>query len=607
METQRLFNETLEFHPQQAVDNFVLLEKIGQGAFGQVFKAQQDELNREVCLKFLNPDDFEDAEAKQRFKREGMILARLDHPNITSFYQFGVYNGVFPYFATELLKGKTLRHLLNEQVRMPWRQVLTQSLQIASALEYAHAKGIIHRDIKPENLFVLENRSVKVLDFGLSKIIGQAKTLAGTLTATGMLMGSPRYMSPEQCAGRNDLDQRSDIYSLACVMYECLAGQPPFDGDSGLALIYKHLNEDVPPLPSEVSCAIPEGVQWVIAKCLLKDPDKRYQSMTELQGDLQLLLQGELPEMARPPKLARKKVTVSPTVIAGVTIVLLAAVGFVAINRENTKNSADALIKKAEKVTDSQKQISLRLKIDAVADFSKIHGEKSQTDYFNDFLSYIRMDLDSTPPNLADAERRLTGLLTICQRGEQRKDKKWTERAIVLRTLLAKVHWMSGRTELAEKEFEELLANIAPSRLSLDILCERSRFWIAMHNWDKLYDDFSTLNDTNTALFTTFSFSDINFDSQIVLTDPDGPQRVEVVCKLASLIENAKLASDEEKLKVIRILNFLQDSLGYSLKSSTSVDISRHVMKLINEVGESKVSPDQLALAKVLARKYAGR
>lgn len=608
METQRLFNESVEFQPQQAVDNFVLLEKIGQGAFGQVFKARQNDLEREVCLKFLNPNDFEDEEAKQRFKREGMILSRLDHPNITSFYQFGVFNGIFPYFATELLNGKTLRHLLTEQGRLPWRQVLTHSLQIASALEYAHSRGIIHRDIKPENLFVLENKNVKVLDFGLSKIIGQAKTLAGTLTATGMLMGSPRYMSPEQCSGRNDLDQRSDVYSLACVMYECLAGQPPFDGDSGLGLIYKHMNEDAPPLPLEVTNALPVGIQWVLSKSLSKDPDNRYQSMAELLSDLTLLLQGELPEIARAPQASRRKLTVSPTVVGAVTVVLLAAVGLVALSREQSKSSAEALIKKTEKVSDSQKLISLRLKIDAVSDFSKIPGETRETDYWNDFLSYIRMDLSSTPPNFSDAERRLTGLLTICQQASDKSDKKkWTQRANVLRTLLAKVHWMSGRTDLAKKEFEDLLTNVEPSTLSLDILCERSRFWISQHQWDRLYEDLSTIKDTHTALFGSFSISDLDFDNQIVLTDPDGSQRVDVIGQIGSLIQRTKLNSDEERLNVIRALNFIEESFGYCLKRSTSAELTSYVSKLISEVGASKVPADQVSLAKSLARTYAGR
>lgn len=597
METQRLFTETVEFQAQQEVDNFVLLEKIGQGAFGQVFRALQNDLNRTVCLKFLNPNDFADEEAKQRFKREGMILARLDHPNITSFYQFGVFNGIFPYFATELLTGKTLRGVINEQGRMPWRQVLTHASQVASALEYAHSKGIVHRDIKPENLFVLDNRSVKVLDFGLSKIIGQAKTLAGTLTATGMLMGSPRYMSPEQCGGRNDLDQRSDVYSLACVMYECLAGQPPFDSDSGLALIYKHLNEDVPALPTEVTVSLPEGVQWVIFKCLSKDPDKRYQSMAELQSELQLLLQGELPELARAPKLPSKKFTVSPLVLAGASLILATVIGIVAINKEQTKSSAQAIIEKPKKLSDSQKLTSLRLKLDAVSDFSKIRDKKRQEDYFIDFLSYIRIDLKAVPPELEDAERRLNRMLAICKRIST--SKQGAQRLKIIRTLLAKVHWMSGRTELAKQEFDDLFASLEPSALSIDILFERSLFWISQHHWDELYNDLRTIHETHTALYSSVSISDLDFDNQIRLTDPEGPQRIEAFFGIVSQIVNTKLASDAERLQVIRILNYVGEYMGtYYLKKSTADESAKYVMKLISEVGESKVPADELAKAK---------
>ena len=602
LENQQLFAEQFDFQPHQKVDSFELLEKIGQGAFGQVFKARQSELNRILCLKFLNPRDFEDEEAKLRFKREGKILAKLDHPHITMFYGFGVFNGIFPYIATELLVGKTLRQVLNERGAMPWREVLNSTLQIADALAYAHSSGIVHRDLKPENLFVLNDGNVKVLDFGLSKITEQAKTLAGTLTATGMLMGSPKYMSPEQCAGSNQLDLRSDIYALACVIFECIGGQAPFDGDSGMAVIYKHLHEDAPELPKESSGPVPDGLKWVLAKCLQKDPDKRYQSMNDLKGDIQLLLKGESPELATPVrrKSNRKSIFASPYFIGSITIAVIGMFGFSAVRREQSKTAVDALVNKSPKISDSEKIEKLRSSLDQRQSLAAMKDSKSQRQYINDLVSVVvRGDLKSVPPNFDDALRRLNAALEVCQK---HKSKEWTQRAIILKTWLARVDWMSGRTDKAAKAYDALLQNLEPCELSMDILYERSLFWIAQHKWDNLHDDLKSIYDIHTTLYASVSLAALDIDTQVIALDPEGPDRPTLLANFVAAIRNEKLSSTEERLKVLDVLNYAHEIL-LDEKIPARRESVRYALQLIDEIGKDNVPAELKLKAYQIARR----
>lgn len=283
------------------VDNrYKVLEVIGTGAMATVYAAEDTRLGRKVALKILRPEQAQDATFRARFKREAEAVASLNNPAIVAVYDTGSYNPskdgeesssedstAIPYIVMEYVEGHTLRSILSRGGHLPVRDALGYSEQLLGALQYSHSMGIIHRDIKPANIMVLERTSediakgqpgqIKVMDFGISRAIEEA---GEALTKANVVMGSARYMSPEQVSGK-DVDARSDLYSAACVIYEMIAGRSPFDAESNVDLAAKHLS-DTPEPPSKFTpLEVPAGLDEVILKGLAKNPDERYQSAAE--------------------------------------------------------------------------------------------------------------------------------------------------------------------------------------------------------------------------------------------------------------------------------------------------------------------------------------
>ncbi len=283
------------------VDNrYKVLEVIGTGAMATVYAAEDTRLGRKVALKILRPEQAQDDTFRARFKREAEAVASLNNPAIVAVYDTGSYNPsqdgeessseegtAIPYIVMEYVEGHTLRSILSRGGHLPVRDALGYSEQLLSALQYSHSMGIIHRDIKPANIMVLERTSediakgqpgqIKVMDFGISRAIEEA---GEALTKANVVMGSARYMSPEQVSGK-DVDARSDLYSAACVIYEMIAGRSPFDAESNVDLAAKHLS-DAPEPPSKFTpLEVPAGLDAVILKGLAKNPDERYQSAAE--------------------------------------------------------------------------------------------------------------------------------------------------------------------------------------------------------------------------------------------------------------------------------------------------------------------------------------
>ena len=283
------------------VDNrYKVLEVIGTGAMATVYAAEDTRLGRKVALKILRPEQAQDATFRARFKREAEAVASLNNPAIVAVYDTGSYNPskdgeesssedstAIPYIVMEYVEGHTLRSILSRGGHLPVRDALGYSEQLLGALQYSHSMGIIHRDIKPANIMVLERTSediakgqpgqIKVMDFGISRAIEEA---GEALTKANVVMGSARYMSPEQVSGK-DVDARSDLYSAACVIYEMIAGRSPFDAESNVDLAAKHLS-DTPEPPSKFTpLEVPASLDEVILKGLAKNPDERYQSAAE--------------------------------------------------------------------------------------------------------------------------------------------------------------------------------------------------------------------------------------------------------------------------------------------------------------------------------------
>lgn len=269
----------LEMEPG-SVGRYEIVSELGRGAMGVVYKAADPVLGRSVAIKTINMalerDGIENYEA--RFYQEARAAGGLNHPNIVTIYDVGK-NGEIAYMAMEFVEGVELRDLLTSGRPLPVAQAISIAAQVAEGLAYAHERGIVHRDIKPPNIMVTPGGSVKIADFGIARM-----RASQSLTQTGMMLGSPKYMSPEHVLGKR-ADQRGDIFSLGIILYEMLTGSAPFGGENVTALMYQIVNL-TPPAPSLRNREVPELLDYVVAKMLVKSLEERYQSATELASDL---------------------------------------------------------------------------------------------------------------------------------------------------------------------------------------------------------------------------------------------------------------------------------------------------------------------------------
>ena len=234
---------------------YEILEVIGTGGMAVVYKARCHRLNRLVAIKILKDEFSRDEEFRRRFRAEGEAVAMLSHPNIVQVYDVSSSDGA-DYIVMELIDGISLKEYMEKKGILNWKETLHFSLQIAKGLEHAHSRGIVHRDIKPHNVMVLKNGSVKVMDFGIARVMNKSNTL------TKEALGSVHYISPEQAKGGHT-DNRSDLYSLGVVMYEMMAGRPPYDGESAVSVAIQHINGGAP-LPSTYNPTIPTGLEQII-------------------------------------------------------------------------------------------------------------------------------------------------------------------------------------------------------------------------------------------------------------------------------------------------------------------------------------------------------
>ena len=269
-------------------DRYEIHKRVGRGGMADVFLARDRLLDRQVAIKVLFPEFAVDPNFVERFRREAQAAANLSHPNIVNVYDWGKYEGTY-FIAMEYVQGRTLAEILKTNKRLTPKQAAEIASEVAAALGFAHEAGLAHRDIKPANILIGTNGQVKVADFGIARAMNSATE--SNLTQVGSVMGTASYFSPEQAQGAQP-DPRSDLYSLGIVMYEMVAGKPPFTGENPVAIAYKQVHDQPTPL-NKIVDGIPRPFEAIVAKLLAKDPKLRYSSAHALRDDLRRFRNGE--------------------------------------------------------------------------------------------------------------------------------------------------------------------------------------------------------------------------------------------------------------------------------------------------------------------------
>ncbi len=270
--------------PRVPPERYSIIGELGSGGMGTVLKATHVQLNKPVAIKVLNMELIKDRTSLSRFETEAKAGGQLSHPNLVAVFDFGYTIDGEPFFVMEYVEGFSLSELVKRSGKCSSSDFVFVFGQALKALNYIHKKNVIHRDIKSSNImlqFIEGDRYVKLLDFGIAKVLADTGVTMQQLTATGEAVGSPLYMSPEQCKGSH-VDARSDIYSLGCVMHECFAGYPPFRGGNAMQTIHMHLNDSPAPLAGLCRSEQELLIASLIHKCILKRPDDRFQSAAEL-------------------------------------------------------------------------------------------------------------------------------------------------------------------------------------------------------------------------------------------------------------------------------------------------------------------------------------
>jgi len=408
---------------------YEILAELGHGGMGTVYQAKNRHLGNYVAIKVINPELLEGknetkANALKRFFVEAKAISQLNHENLVALKDFGVTPEGAAFIVMDYVDGKTLEDLVKSGP-LDYKAVLQTLLGVCDALECAHRSGVVHRDIKSANIIIARNsrgiESPKLLDFGIARIAGDDGKTQG-LTSTGEIFGSPLYIAPEQSMS-SKVDGRADIYSLGCVLFECVSGHPPFKGETAIHTIMMHLNAPVPSLISRQGQELPRDLAVIVARCLEKEPANRYQNAAELKSDIEAVLAGQplKPKNAAQKKVSGKKVAAFAVVATVLTCGSMALL--VGLNSNSSLNGSNlAVVDKAAKSADLAKFAvgkDTKEAMDAYTrgDFmSAIHSLKASISIYEDLLKPVEKALAKRPSG--DALKELQ---------KERSDLLWTK------------------------------------------------------------------------------------------------------------------------------------------------------------------------------------
>ncbi len=279
--------------PRLLSNRYELGETLGYGGMSEVHHGKDVRLGRDVAIKVLRADLARDPQFQERFRREAQNAAALNHPAIVAVYDTGETRtdyGPLPYIVMEYVDGRTLRDIVKGEGPLPPKRAMEVMADVCAALDFSHRHGIVHRDVKPANVMITKTGAVKVMDFGIARALSDGQA---AVTQTAAVIGTAQYLSPEQARGEA-VDARSDVYAAGCVLFELLTGEPPFTGDSPVAVAYQHVREDPKP-PSALNPRVPPTLDAIVLKAMAKGPANRYQSSAEMRGDLVRVLSGQRP------------------------------------------------------------------------------------------------------------------------------------------------------------------------------------------------------------------------------------------------------------------------------------------------------------------------
>lgn len=446
-------------------ERYMILAKLGSGGMGSVYHARQLDNGRELALKFLHSDALKDQESIARFYREFKLLSRLVHPNIMTVYALALDEDSDPYAVCEFLKGQSLRQALGEG-KLHWSRTLKIAVQAAQAVQSAHDLGILHRDLKPENILLEslpEPDFVKLIDFGLSSFASLADNDKidleyQKLTATGQLLGSPHYMSPEQVTAK--ALPESDLYALACVLFEMLKGEKLFDADTAVGVLYRHCNEDPGERIESLDPAIPTALKIVLKKALDKDPRKRQSSMAEFANELESCFSD-----SDAPSDRKSAKSFNSAILTACALAAIALISFFALAVDKTNKATELLEAETSGVL-KQKRPEIKALSKTLHEANKLSHEHQ---YFEAITKYKSVIKQSKSLATNEARKKLAyqascGLANCYEKTRDYQDavSAWTnaisiypgdELALRSARRLAESYARQGKTEEARAAF----------------------------------------------------------------------------------------------------------------------------------------------------------